>query len=161
MSEPVKASEDKAPTVELRPMPADAGATPESRFGDRVKEARQQLGLSVEALSRLCKSYDRQEAKGISPPTLGRYESGDTLPGLRELRLIAEALAVPVQWLVTGDLPLARGNAQTQALAAALRDFIEFANRDIRVGEHRLSEHLEWHQAAERARFIAEAKRPS
>jgi transcriptional regulator with XRE-family HTH domain len=141
-------------------MPAEAGAPPESRFGERMKEARQQLGLSVEALSRLCKSYDRHEAKGISPPTLGRYESGDTLPSLRELRLLADALAVPVQWLATGDLPSVHGAAQTQALAAALRDFVEMVNGDIPFGGMRLSEGLEWHRAAERARFIAEAKRP-
>lgn len=142
-------------------MQAPQGSAPESRFGERLKDARHQLGLSVEALSRLCKSYDKQEAKGISPPTLGRYESGDTLPGLRELRLLSEALTVPAQWLVTGDIPDIRGAEHVQALAVALRQFVEFVNGDIKIGQLNASEGLEWYAKQERARFMAEAKRSS
>ena len=72
-------------SVVLRPMQAPVSDPPESRFGYRLKDARQQLGLSVEAFSRLCKVYDTHDGKGISPPTLGRYEANETLPGIREI----------------------------------------------------------------------------
>ena len=148
-------------TVILRPMPAPPSDPPESRFGDRMKDARQQLGLSVEALSRLCKSYDVHGSKGISPPTLGRYESNETLPGIRELRLIAKALGVPVQWMVYGDLPDVKGAAPVQAIVTALREFVEYVNNDINVGGIRMSEFMDPHGDAWRLAKLAEARKPA
>lgn len=125
-----------------------------------MKDARLQLDLSVEALSRLCKAYDTHEGKGISPPTLGRYEGNETLPGIRELRLIARALGVPVQWMVDGDLPNVKGTAQVQALVTALRDFVEYVNSDIPLGGSRLSEMLDTDGDGWRAARLAGARKP-
>ena len=148
-------------SVVLRPMQAPVSDPPESRFGDRLKDARQQLGMSVEAFSRLCKAYDTHDGKGISPPTLGRYEANETLPGIRELRLIAQALAVPIQWLVSGDLPDVGGTAPVQAMVTALRDFVEYVQGDIRLGGARLSEYTNQSGDAWRAARMAEARKPS
>lgn len=142
-------------------MPAPANEPPESRFGDRMKDARQQLELSVEALSRLCRSYDTHESKGISPPTLGRYEGNETLPGIRELRLIAKALAVPVQWMVYGDLPNVKGTAQVQALVVAMRDFVEYVNGDINIAGSRLSDLTDADSDGWRAARLADARKPA
>ena len=126
-----------------------------------MKDARQQLGLSVEALSRLCKTYDTHEGKGISPPTLGRYEGNDTLPGIRELRLIARALGVPVQWLVDGDLPGVKGSAQVQALVTALREFVQHVNSDINVAGVPASMLMDPDGDGWRAARLADARKPS
>lgn len=146
--------------VELRAMPSPAGTPPEARFGERLRDARQQLGLSVEALSRLTKAYDAPAGKGVSPPTLSRYESNDTLPTLRELRLLAESLDVPAQWLLDGNQPNVKGDAEAQALIQALRKFIQWAQSDISLGGPTISETLQWHRATERAALLADAKRP-
>lgn len=142
-------------------MPADAHMPPESRFGERMRDARQQLGLSVEALSRLCKAYDQPDGKGISPPTLGRYESNDTLPGLRELRIVSRALGVPVQWLVFGNLPDVKGAAPIQAMVTAMRDFVTYVQNDIQLGGGRLSDFADEDGDGWRATRLAEARKPS
>lgn len=148
------------PTVKLIPMPARSGEPPEARFGERVRESRQQLGLTIEALSRLCRSWDAPDGKGISPPTIGRYEENATLPGLRELRLLADALGVPVQWLVDGNLPRSGGTREIQALAVALREFVEYVQGDIQIGSMTVSETLRQQSANVRETRLTEAKRP-
>ncbi|MDP1966111.1 MAG: helix-turn-helix transcriptional regulator, partial [Reyranella sp.] len=90
-------------SVSLIDMAAAAGAAPESLLGDRIRYARADLRLSIEALSRLTKEYDQPDG-GLSPTSISRYESGESLPGLREFRLIAESLDVPPGWLIYGTL---------------------------------------------------------
>ena len=72
MDDPEITPEKALAAVTLRPMPAPSGKPPEARFGERLREARRQLGLSVEACSRLCKAWGEAEGMGLSPPTLGR-----------------------------------------------------------------------------------------
>ncbi len=147
------------PGVSLRPMPAANGEPPEARLGERLKEARQQLELSVEALSRLTKTYDAHAGKGISPPTLARYESGDTTPNVRELRLLGESLDVPVQWLVDGGLPdQPKGQQEAQELLAALNSYIRFVQANPDIGSIDM---MTWHAERRRALAIEEAKRPA
>jgi transcriptional regulator with XRE-family HTH domain len=144
--------------VSLSPMPAADGDPPESRLGDRLKEARQQLELSVEALSRLTKTYDAHGGKGISPPTLARYESGDTTPNVRELRLLGESLGVPVQWLVDGGLPdQPKGQREAQELLAALNSYIRFVQATPDLGSLDM---MSWQADKRRAQAIEDAKRP-
>lgn len=149
------------PQVDLKAMPSPAGTPPEARFGERLRDARQQLGLSVEALSRLTKGYDLAAGKGVSPPTLGRYESGDTLPTLRELRLLAEALDVPAQWLVDGNSPYVKGSAEAQALISAISKFVTVVQNDVMISGSTLSETIEWHRANKRAELLSEARKPA
>lgn len=88
--------------VSLRDMTAGLNMAPESRLGDRVRYARSELKLNAEALSRLTKEYDLQ-GTGLSPTSIARYESGESLPGARELRILCEAFQVPASWLLYGD----------------------------------------------------------
>lgn len=89
-------------SVSLRDMPAEPNAAPESRLGERVRFARNDLKLNIEALSRLTKEYDAQ-GSGLSPTSIARYESGESLPGTREFRILCESLDVPLTWLLYGD----------------------------------------------------------
>lgn len=70
-------------------------------FGQLVKSGRQNRGLSTEQLSQLTKLID-PAGEGVSRVALSRYETGASLPGLRELRLIALALRKPLATLVYG-----------------------------------------------------------
>jgi transcriptional regulator with XRE-family HTH domain len=89
-------------SVSLRDMWAGANSPPESRLGERVRYARNELKLNIEALSRLTKEYDLQ-GTGLSPTSIARYESGDSLPGIREFRILCESLELPISWLLYGD----------------------------------------------------------
>lgn len=88
--------------VVLRDMTAGLNMAPESRLGERVRYARNDLRLNAEALSRLSKEYDLQGA-GLSPTSIARYEAGESLPGAREFRILCEALQVPLEWLMYGE----------------------------------------------------------
>jgi transcriptional regulator with XRE-family HTH domain len=78
----------------------DPPGDPERRVGARIAYCRKQLdNLSVEALSRYTKKFDRY---GIARTTLVRYETGDFLPGARELRILADTFWVPITWLLLG-----------------------------------------------------------
>lgn len=78
-----------------------AKALPESSLGDRIREAREILGLSLEGLSRLTKSRD-SEKQGISRTVLTGYEKGKFKPGTRELRILYESLKITPNWLILG-----------------------------------------------------------
>ena len=110
------------------------GEPPESFLPLRIKHARTSLVLSVEGLSRLTKEYDPGGA-GLSPTSISRYESGDALPGLREFRLIAEALEVPVTWLLYGsvDKPKTELSEAESLFVAALRTLIANAATDTQI----------------------------
>lgn len=79
---------------------------PEAGIGERIKEARKNIGVSVEQLSDLTSRFDHEalyaDGSGISTPSLYRYEKGERLPGARELRLLCEALKVTPNWLLLG-----------------------------------------------------------
>lgn len=80
---------------------------PEASIGDRIKEARKNLGISVEQLSDLTSHFDHEaryaDGSGVSTPSLYRYEKGERLPGAREIRLLCEALNVGPNWLLLGQ----------------------------------------------------------
>lgn len=104
---PPKKSPSPTPTYSVTqddgtPIPQPELA-PEKGIGKRIKEARErpENGLSIEALSRLCKLID-PVGQGISQQTLVKYEKGIVLPGSRELRILCDALAVSADWLLMG-----------------------------------------------------------
>lgn len=59
--------------------------------------------MNIEWLSRLTKEYD-SSGGGLSASSISRYETGEGLPGVREFRLLCEALDVPAHWLMYGCL---------------------------------------------------------
>jgi transcriptional regulator with XRE-family HTH domain len=60
--------------------------------GERVKQRRQELGLSQRDLS----------AQGITYAYISRIEANQRRPSVKALRLIAPKLGVSVHWLETG-----------------------------------------------------------
>lgn len=80
---------------------------PEDGIGERLKERRKALDLSVEQLSKLTALYDycaeAEESKGVSVAALYKYEKGERLPGARELRFLCFALNVSPNILLLGN----------------------------------------------------------
>jgi transcriptional regulator with XRE-family HTH domain len=75
---------------------------PESGVGRRIAYCRGQLdNLSLDALARYTKFFDDE---GVSRASLYRYETGQALPGARELRILSKALWVPVGRLLLGNI---------------------------------------------------------
>lgn len=145
--------------VELRHMLAPSDQAPESRMPERLRVARTQLGLSIEALSRLCKDYDRT-GNGVSPPSISRYEAGDSLPGARELRILCDALDVPPAWLLYGRLEDAGTVKAESELLRALDAYVRSKKDDVDIGGSTVSETLKWHAQRERAERLSKARRP-
>jgi transcriptional regulator with XRE-family HTH domain len=104
------------------PMPAPFGTAPESIFGARLQAARNHFGLSVDALSRLTKATDMVESRGVSSTAVLRYESGDALPGVRELRLLCQSLGVSGDWLIFGRTMASAVTAAEESLLVAMRN---------------------------------------
>ena len=88
-----------------RPLPADgtdAIPVPESGFGKRLAELRAGKNLNHDALSELTKLADAQK-RGIARTTLRGYELGVYKPGIRELRVLCQALGVSPNKLIFGE----------------------------------------------------------
>lgn len=88
----------------------DKITVPEIGLGDRIREARENRGLSQEGLSRLTKLFD-SEGQGISRTVLTGYEKGKYKPGTRELRVLYFALGLTPNWLILGQSDPERGRA--------------------------------------------------
>ena len=71
-------------------------------FSRMLKGGRRRQDLTLDQLSALTKEID-PAGEGVSRMTLSRYETGATLPGLRELRILSFALRMPLAWLVYED----------------------------------------------------------
>lgn len=144
-------------SVQLRPMLAPGLEPPESLFGARLKYARDELKLNIEGLARLTKEFDAQ-GQGISPTSISRYETAGNLPGLREFRILCDALDVPPQWLLYGHVSNAEGGAHEQALVKALREFVRAqANEDlIQQGDAQ----TKWFASQVRRERLARARKP-
>lgn len=130
-------------------------------MGRRIQTARNHYKLSVEALSRLTKTLDTHEGKGISPPSIARYESGANQPGGRELRLLCEALAVTADWLIYGQIAAAGKSAAEQQLIDALRRLIAEQKDDVNIGGMPISEMLAAQSQHKRIAMLQEARRPA
>ncbi len=132
---------------------------PESGIGKRIAYCRGQLdGLSVDALARYTKFFDKD---GISRPTIARYETGDNLPGARELRILSDTLWVPTSWLLLGKLETSTSTGFGQAVEDALNAHLG----RLGVGglQQMLSEANAGREAADiqqRQRWIDEARSP-
>ncbi len=76
-------------------LPFDAQAGNRSgTLPDRLRKARMQRGLSLNGLAK---------ASGLARTTIGYVESGETMPSLATVELLAQALGVPVCWLAYGE----------------------------------------------------------
>ena len=125
-----------------------------------MKAARTHYRLNVEALSRLTKTYDQPDGRGVSGAAISRYEAGEALPGAREFRLIAEALGLSADWLLFGTIQTGGSTGGQQRLIAALLEVIGEQQTDANIGGIRQSEWSKFAEQGERLRRIAEARRP-
>lgn len=101
-----------------------ASEPPEARLGERIRYARNSLKLNLEAFSRLTKDCDTQ-GTGLSTTSISRYETGDTLPGIRETRLLCESLEVPVTWLMYGRISDSGPSKADRMLLAAMDLYVK------------------------------------
>lgn len=67
-----------------------------SEIGDRIREARERLGM---------KPADLARATGLSPGAISRIEAGERVPGGATLRRLAQALGLDVGLLLSGPSP--------------------------------------------------------
>jgi transcriptional regulator with XRE-family HTH domain len=141
-----------------KPMPAPVNSAPESVFGGRVQAARSHFGLSVDALSRLTKATDKQGGRGVSATALLRYESGDALPGARELRLLCQSLGVSSDWLIFGRTMASTVSAAEEHLLVAMRNLHREHAHRRELGEQ-IAMTLDEAERRERAQLIEQAKR--
>lgn len=112
---------------ELDSMPTDP---PEAGIGKRIARCRAHLdNLSLEALARYTKHFD---SLGVSSKSLARYEANETLPGVRELRILADTLWVPVEWLMFGVEQTGEDQADPAELTALLAAFKRWARKHAR-----------------------------
>lgn len=142
------------------PMLAPTGQPPESGFGARLKAARTHYSLNVEALSRLTKTDDRPEGRGVSGAAISRYEAGEALPGAREFRMISESLGLSADWLLFGTIKTGGSTGGQQRLIAALLEVIGEQQTDANIGGTRQSEWVKFSETRTRLQRIAEARRP-
>lgn len=98
-------------------LPQDDGAAshavsaPEESFPERLTALREEKGLKHDSLSELTKHVDPQK-RGIARTTLRGYELGVTKPGIRELRILSQALEVSTNRLVFGTENLESASVQ-------------------------------------------------
>ncbi len=83
------------------PKPVTSAGAEGDTFGQRIKVAREAVGLSQQAVATRSKWVD-PEGKGISRTALIGYESESSRPGARELRIICETLTVSPNKLLFG-----------------------------------------------------------
>lgn len=101
---------------------------PEAGIGERIAYCRGQLdNLSVEALARYTKNFDFSGA-GISRTTIVRYESGDNMPGARELRILCDTFWVPANWLLFGHPDIVQQQSTGRELVNVLVKLIQEAS---------------------------------
>lgn len=93
---------------------ADADASPEDQFPQRLATLREAKGLKHDSLSELTKLRDPQK-RGIARTTLRGYEFGIYKPGIRELRILSQALGVSPNELIFGERSLRRFNTAQDA----------------------------------------------
>lgn len=137
--EQVQAEREQRVIPNFQAMPAGPLESPESGIGKRLEFVRKQLGLSIEALARYTVPFDLRGKKGISPTSLLRYESGEYVPGAREIRILCDVFAASPRWLIYGELDNAGGDAKEQALIQALEAYV--VNR---AKEPRLEDGTSW-----------------
>lgn len=136
----------------------------ESGIPKRIAYCRGQLNnLSVEALARYTKYFD---PTGISKASIVRYESGDSFPGARELRILCDALWVSSDWLLLGTLDLNLQNPAAVGLIDALTDFVQGVSDKTNEGfifaaAGDLRKANQKTEIEKRQRWIDEARKPT
>jgi transcriptional regulator with XRE-family HTH domain len=73
-------------------------------LGRRLKGLRESLSWTLGEVSQATKQID-PEKEGVSKVSISRYENGDSFPGYREIKLLAQAFGVSISFVFYGDIP--------------------------------------------------------
>lgn len=73
-------------------------------FGARLKTARKKARMTQTALARKC---------GIAKQNISRYEHTDRTPSVSKAKALADALGIPITYLVGEDKPMAETKPQS------------------------------------------------
>ncbi len=84
-----------------------------TRFGEKIKDRREQLQISQEQLANLI---------GVSRRTIITYETGTARPRENTLRKLAQALGVTQRYLLTDDCDDPQAGIQEEPFVQAARD---------------------------------------
>lgn len=117
----------KKSTAASESLPVEQSPT-EKLIGKRIRRKRELLGYNFEQLAALTREYD---ANGIAAVTLRRYEREDksaTLPGLRELRILCDALDLSADYLLRGQENAVE--EYTQDLFEQFRNLVKVISRE-------------------------------
>lgn len=90
----------------------------------RLKGLREKFSWTLSELSQTTAQVDPL-GDGVSKVSISRYENGDSYPGYREIKLIAQAFGVSVSYLFYGDVPDPYGGSQELSLDEYLRSVIK------------------------------------
>lgn len=90
-------------------------------IGERIKEARQERGLSQEELAQIINS---------TKSAISRYESGKRQPRIEQLKSIAAALNVDVNWLMNGRTLEGRDKAWKDYVARRFEEALRQEAKD-------------------------------
>lgn len=89
----------KKPTPQVSENAPVPVAVPEDGIGDRIREARESMGLTQVGLATRTKLVD-PNGEGVSRTVIIGYEAGTYKPGAREIRILCEALSITPNWLL-------------------------------------------------------------
>lgn len=78
-------------------------------FGDRIRQAREELGLSKEGLAYLC---------DVSRQSVIKWEANKAIPETKRWPTIAKALGVREQWLAFNEPPMKEERVPSDVRAA-------------------------------------------
>lgn len=95
---------------------------PSDSFGARLAAARVRRGWS---------QTDLGKAAGMAPTQVSRYEAGRATPRGYTLGRLAYALAVRVEWLVTGETPMESGGGPAKESERTKSIEMEFDDQEL------------------------------
>lgn len=105
---------------------SDDATNPDKKaLATRLKGLREKFSWTLSELSQTTAQVDPM-GDGISKVSISRYENGDSYPGYRELKLIAQAFGVSISYLFYGESPDPYGSKGGEiSLDAYLRNVIK------------------------------------
>jgi len=108
---------------------SDSSNPDKEALGDRLRKLREGLSWTLGDLSEVTKHID-PSGDGVSKVSISRYENGDSFPGYREIKLLAQSFAVPVASLFYGDVPDPYSNGEL-----SLDDYLRGVIKSVLIEE--------------------------
>ena len=98
------------------------------KIGDRIKQERTRLGWTqAELVSRMKTT--------VRPQVVSQWELGQTDPTAKNCHLVAVAMNVSIDWIITGALPKERAPALASRERALQNNYAALSEQDKREAE--------------------------